>query len=247
MSKLIAGIVAALIAFGPSAGLVMFTAITAPVGVYGSCTPTQTSGGGGGTGGPIAPEKPPESARVVMPLPEATWVRTDGFGWRFEPFTGLGNMHTGLDMAAPDGTPILAAADGTVTVAEYSVEWGGLVVIEHTIGGNTIATAYAHSWQHGIHVTPGTKVTAGQHIADVGSSGYSTGAHLHFEVRPGGTYATAIDPEPWLAAQGAIGISGGSGGGGPTPAGACHCPSENENENEDGEQDAGTQEKGADG
>src|SRR5699024_8730488 len=69
---------------------------------------------------------------------------------------------------------------------------------EHSIDGETIATAYIHSWEHGIHVTAGDQVTAGQHIADVGSSGMSTGPHLHFEVREGGTDGEHIDPAAWL-------------------------------------------------
>ncbi|MEA5154464.1 MAG: M23 family metallopeptidase [Raineyella sp.] len=93
---------------------------------------------------------------------------------------------------------MLAAASGTVTVAEFSGGYGGLVVIEHRIDGRTVATAYAHSWQHGIHVSVGDQVRAGQHIADVGSSGMSTGPHLHFEVRDGGTNGEFIDPAAWL-------------------------------------------------
>ncbi|WIM73429.1 M23 family metallopeptidase [Corynebacterium suedekumii] len=93
---------------------------------------------------------------------------------------------------------MLAAASGTVTVAEFSGGYGGLVVIEDRIAGRTVATAYAHSWQHGIHVSVGDQVQAGQHIADVGSSGMSTGPHLHFEVRDGGTNGEYIDPAAWL-------------------------------------------------
>ena len=139
-----------------------------------------------------------ETARVVFPLPEGTWVATDPFGPRVHPITGEDSFHTGADFAAPDGTPILAAASGTVTVAEFSGGYGGLVVIEHRIDGRTVATAYAHSWQHGIHVSVGDQVRAGQHIADVGSSGMSTGPHLHFEVRDGGTNGEFIDPAAWL-------------------------------------------------
>ncbi len=138
------------------------------------------------------------SARVVFPLPESTWVQTDHFGPRVDPISGEQSTHHGLDLAAPDGTPILAAANGVVTVAEFSANWGGLIVIEHQLDGGTVATAYAHMWRHGIHVTPGEAVIAGQHIGDVGSSGYSTGPHLHFEVRPGGTNNAASDPAAWL-------------------------------------------------
>lgn len=138
------------------------------------------------------------SSKVVFPLPEGTWVQSDDFGPRIDPISGEQTTHHGLDFAAPDGTPILAAVDGVVTVAEFSGDWGGLIVIEHQLDNETVATAYAHMWQTGIHVTAGEHVVAGQHIGDVGSSGYSTGAHLHFEVRPGGTNGTAIDPAAWL-------------------------------------------------
>lgn len=139
-----------------------------------------------------------EASRVVFPLPEGTWVHTSGFGPRTDPLTGESAFHSGTDFAAPDGTPILAAADGVVTVAEFSGGYGGLIVIEHRLGGVTVATAYAHMWQHGIHVTVGERVIAGQHIGDVGSSGRSTGPHLHFEARPGGTNGEAVDAAKWL-------------------------------------------------
>lgn len=138
------------------------------------------------------------SSRVVFPLPEGSWVHTGDFGPRVDPLTGENAFHTGTDLAAADGTQILAAADGVVTVAEYSGGWGGLIVIVHQIDGATVATAYAHMWRDGSHVTAGDRVVAGQHIGDVGSSGRSTGPHLHFEVRPGGTYAEAIDAAKWL-------------------------------------------------
>ncbi|MBE4696194.1 M23 family metallopeptidase [Brevibacterium casei] len=167
---------------------------------------TTLTGSGTGSGDPgptrapvLVGAEPVESARVVFPLPEGTWVPTSPFGPRTHPITGeLESFHTGSDFSAPDGTPILAAADGTVTVAEFSGGYGSLVVIEHRIDGKTLATAYAHSWEHGIHVAPGDTVRAGQHIADVGSSGMSTGPHLHFEVRDGGTDGEYIDPAKWL-------------------------------------------------
>lgn len=163
------------------------------------------STGGGGGGAPVVPE----TTRIVFPLPEGTWVRTSAFGWRTDPFTGERAFHSGSDFAAADGTPIFAIADGLVTVAEFSGGYGGLIVIEHTVRGGRVASAYAHMWQHGIHVTAGQTVTAGQHIGDVGSSGRSTGAHLHFEIRPGGTNATAVDADAWLTDHGAEGITAG--------------------------------------
>ncbi|MHB1063605.1 MAG: M23 family metallopeptidase [Georgenia sp.] len=155
----------------------------------------------GSTAAPAAPEVQTvaaESSRVVFPLPEGSWVLTSEFGPRVHPITGQESVHTGTDFAAPDGTPILAVADGTVTVAEFSGGYGGLIVVEHSIAGQTVATAYGHMWETGIHVAAGDRVRAGQHIGDVGSSGNSTGPHLHFEVRPGGANGEQIDPAAWL-------------------------------------------------
>ncbi|WP_280488066.1 M23 family metallopeptidase [Nocardia cyriacigeorgica] len=169
--------------------------LDALTGATGAAGPATASVGAG----PVA-----ESSRVVFPLPEGTWVLTSEFGPRIHPITGEPSFHTGTDFAAPDGTPILAAADGTVTVAEFSGGYGGLIVIEHQIDGQTVATAYAHMWQSGILVAAGDRVTAGQHIGDVGSSGNSTGPHLHFEVRPGGTSGEAVDAAKWLNDHNAV-------------------------------------------
>ena len=141
----------------------------------------------------------PETARVVFPLPAGTWVRTSGFGMRVHPVTGERKLHTGVDFAAPSGTHILAAADGRVAFAGPASGYGHLILIEHTVGGQRVATGYAHMYADGIHVEAGDTVTAGQYIADVGTDGYVTGPHLHFEVRPGGADAAPVDPEPWLA------------------------------------------------
>ncbi|KJL36426.1 M23 family metallopeptidase [Tessaracoccus sp. Y36] len=165
---------------------------------------TAQPAGGGAVLGPV-----PETSRVVFPMPEGTWVMTSPYGMREHPITGEYKLHSGTDFAGPDGTPILAAADGVVTVAEYSGGYGGLVVIEHTVDGKTVATAYAHSWETGIRVTAGDRVTAGQHIADVGSSGNSTGPHLHFEVRIGGTNGEYTDPAVWLEQHGAADLDAG--------------------------------------
>ena len=183
------------------------------------------TGSGSGAGRPEVTTA--ESSRVVFPLPEGTWVLTSPFGMRTHPITGERKLHTGTDFSAPDGTPILAAADGTVTVAEFSGGYGGLIVIEHTINSTTVATAYAHMWQSGIHVQAGDRVRAGQHIGNVGSSGMSTGPHLHFEVRPGGTHAEAADAAKWLndhhaanLPEATVGVAGGcvaGAGGAPVP------------------------------
>jgi hypothetical protein len=163
---------------------------------------TSSSGPGLGAGGSGV-----ASSRVVFPLPEGTWVLTSPFGMRTHPITGEQKLHTGTDFAAPDGTPILAAADGLVTVAEFSGGYGGLIVIEHTIDGQNGSRPPTRTCGSTASTsTPDDRVTAGQHIGDVGSSGMSTGAHLHFEVRPGGTNGEAIDAAAWLNQHGAANL-----------------------------------------
>lgn len=152
----------------------------------------------------------PETARVVFPLPAGTWVRTSGFGMRVHPVTGAYKLHTGVDFAAPNGTHILAAADGRVAFAGPASGFGHLILIEHSVSGQRVATGYAHMYADGIHVEVGDTVTAGQYIADVGTDGYATGPHLHFEVRPGGANAAPLNPEPWLDSNGAADIEGGA-------------------------------------
>lgn len=144
----------------------------------------------------------PETTALVFPLPNGTWVNTSDYGWREDPFTGERAFHAGTDWAADGGTPILAMADGVVSFAGHLGGYGNLIVIEHTIDGERIASAYAHMWDDGVLVGVGDRVVAGQHIGNVGSNGKSTGAHLHFEIRPGGTNSSAVDAEPWLAAHG---------------------------------------------
>ena len=110
---------------------------------------TLTSAAGAG-GGPIPV---PESTRVVFPLPAGTWQRTDTFGPRTDPVTGEPSMHTGVDYAAPAGTAILAVADGRVVFAgPVSSGYAHLILIEHTIGGRTVVSGYAHMYADGIHV-----------------------------------------------------------------------------------------------
>jgi len=168
----------------------------------------------------------PESGRIVFPLPAGTWTRTSRFGMRVHPITGERTLHTGVDLAATAGTPILATADGKVTFAGPASGYGNLILIEHTIGGALVVSGYAHMYADGIHLNPGDRVTAGQRIADVGSAGNSTGPHLHFEIRVGGASGTPVDPQPWLAGHDAASIdgsaptaSGGCGGGTVMPAG----------------------------
>ena len=104
-----------------------------------------------------------------------------GFGSRLDPFSGQMSMHAGLDFAAPVGTPIMAAAGGVVSAAEYNPAYGNMVVIDH---GNGLQTLYAHASK--LEVRPGEIVRKGQQVARVGSTGRSTGSHLHFEVHVNG-------------------------------------------------------------
>lgn len=115
-----------------------------------------------------------------------------GFGWRLDPFTGRNAFHEGIDFAAATGTPIVAAAGGVVIAAEYHHQFGNTVEIDH---GNDIVTRYAHSSR--LYVKVGDIVRRGQHVADIGSTGRSTGSHLHFEVLVKGVQQ---DPHKFLAA-----------------------------------------------
>lgn len=116
---------------------------------------------------------------------------SSSFGWRLDPFTGYNAFHEGLDFPATIGTPIVAAAAGVVIAAEYHYQYGNMLDIDH---GNDLITRYAHASQ--LHVKVGDIVKRGQHVADIGTTGRSTGPHLHFEVRIRGV---AQDPRKFLA------------------------------------------------
>lgn len=130
------------------------------------------------------------SGGFQWPLPQSYPI-TSQFGYRQDPFTGEITYHNGTDIAAPAGTPILAAADGTVTIANGLDPWGGSygyhVKIDH---GNGYETLYAHC--SAICVTAGQQVSQGEVIGYVGSTGNSTGNHLHFEVWQGGQRTDAM-------------------------------------------------------
>ncbi|MCW5698184.1 MAG: M23 family metallopeptidase [Bauldia sp.] len=108
---------------------------------------------------------------------------TSGFGYRRDPFVGSRTMHNGVDWAAPIGTPIMAAGDGTVVFAGRNGGYGNIVRIQHT---NGYETAYAHQSRIADGIQPGVAVRQGQVIGYVGSTGRSTGAHLHYEIRING-------------------------------------------------------------
>lgn len=123
------------------------------------------------------------------PLPGYSRI-TSEFGWRIHPIYGDKRFHDGIDIAAPRGTPIVAAADGTVILAGWYGGYGNAVVISH--GGN-ITTLYGHMSQ--ILVSNGQRVSKGDRIGLVGTTGTSTGNHLHFGVRKSGD---PINPWPYL-------------------------------------------------
>jgi hypothetical protein len=210
---LIGGLVALML--GPATILLSLTAILNPA-AEASCLPLTSINFFGKNDNPTqAPVG--ESSRVVFPLPTGTWVKTSDYGMRLHPITGIYKLHSGVDFAAPSGTPIFAAADGRVASAGPSAGNGNLILIEHTVAGQTVATGYAHMTEASIMVRAGDRVTAGQQIASVGSTGYATGPHLHFELRPGGANAATADPVPWLNAQGAVDLATGT----PSATGEC--------------------------
>ena len=114
------------------------------------------------------------------------------FGWRIDPFTGRQALHTGLDFQAETGTPIGAAAGGVVVTADAHAQYGQMVEVDH---GNGLITRYAHASR--LLVKKGDLVKRGQRLALVGSTGRSTGAHLHFEVLVQGV---PQDPHKFLVA-----------------------------------------------
>ena len=108
---------------------------------------------------------------------EARWF-TSGFGLRIDPFTGKNAFHEGVDFIAEIGTPVMAAAGGVVVYSDYHPEYGNMIDIDH---GNDLVSRYAHAAKRLVKL--GQVVLRGQKIAEVGSTGRSTGPHLHFEVR----------------------------------------------------------------
>ena len=140
---------------------------------------------------PVAP-----SATVSIPSrnPLATGSTSSGYGNRTHPVLGGTRSHKGIDLAAPTGTPIYATADGTVGKAEWFSSYGMFVSLDH---GGDLETRYAHMSR--IAVAAGERVKKGDVIGYVGSTGRSTGPHLHYEVRVAGQ---AVNPVPYMAETG---------------------------------------------
>lgn len=123
------------------------------------------------------------SGSMAWPVPSSRRI-TSNFGYRVHPIFGNRRLHTGLDIGAPSGAAIVAAGAGKVIAASYRSGYGNTVMIDH---GNGVVTLYAHQRSGGIMVSVGETVDKGDRIGTVGSTGNSTGPHLHFEVRVNGT------------------------------------------------------------
>jgi murein DD-endopeptidase MepM/ murein hydrolase activator NlpD len=133
-----------------------------------------------------APGPAPALAGPALAVPPLRGAVTSAFGARTDPFTGDPALHRGVDLGAPEGTPIRAPAAGVVKSAGARGGYGNAVELDH---GGGLVTVYGHASE--LLVAPGEQVAAGQEIARVGSTGRATGPHLHFEVRVGGR---AVDP-----------------------------------------------------
>ena len=127
-----------------------------------------------------------DGGMFTWPCPSYTRI-SDDYGMRLHPTLGINKMHNGIDLAAPAGSPILAAYNGTVVAASYEASMGNYVMINH---GDGLYTVYMHCSK--LYVSQGQSVTKGQTIAAVGTTGRSTGNHLHFGVRLNGSYVS-----PW--------------------------------------------------
>ena len=122
-----------------------------------------------------------------------------GFGFRTDPFSGRAALHTGLDFPSPEGTPIYSAAGGVVIAADYHPAYGRVVELDHSKG---LVTRYAHTSK--VFVSAGEIVKRGQLIAHVGTTGRSTGSHLHFEVLLDGV---PQDPAKFLSSESGMALN----------------------------------------
>jgi murein DD-endopeptidase MepM/ murein hydrolase activator NlpD len=157
---------------------------------------------------PFVPSPPDLTPLMASPVPG---VESSGFGWRRDPINRRGKFHKGTDFRADRGTPVYAAGAGLVAFTGRQRGYGKVIYIDH---GGGVVTRYAHL--HRVEVEPGTPVDAGGRIGQVGSTGRTTGPHLHFEVRLAGL---AVDPslamhvaqlqrtDPQAARLAAIGLS----------------------------------------
>ncbi len=138
---------------------------------------------GRGGGGPIQTLR---NGALLWPVPGPI---TSGYGWRIHPIFHTREFHTGIDIGAPWGTPIQAAGDGTVIYTGWMRGYGMLVIVDH---GNGLSTTYSHLSSYAVHA--GERVQRGQVIARIGSTGWSTGPHLFFEIRDNGQPVNPLGP-----------------------------------------------------
>jgi uncharacterized protein YgiM (DUF1202 family) len=152
----------------------------------------------------VAPPAEAATTVVVSPLPAKTYSLSSYYGPRCMPTVGASTWHAGQDMSAARGVPINAIADGVVVRAGATSGFGQWVVLRHSISGRTVSSLYGHVVDGDQYVRVGQTVRAGQRIADVGSSGTSTGPHLHLEIYHGayGSGATHTDPLTFLNGAG---------------------------------------------
>lgn len=136
-------------------------------------------------------KNPYSGGKLGMPI-RGTYRISSNYGYRIHPITHVKKLHTGIDFAAKQGTDIYAAESGIVIVAQVWSGYGNAVIIDH---GNGLWTLYGHIRNGGIKVEKGQSVKKGQKIAEVGSTGNSTGPHLHFEVRKN---EATVDPAGYL-------------------------------------------------
>lgn len=145
------------------------------------------SGNNSSSGGGNKPSY--QGGKFAWPVP-STHSISSSYGYRIHPITGNKKLHAGIDIPGQAGDTVVAAESGTVIVAEYSSSYGNYVIIDH---GSGLTTLYAHNTS--LNVRAGQKVQRGQQIARVGTTGLSTGNHLHFEVRVNGS---TVDPMGYL-------------------------------------------------
>jgi murein DD-endopeptidase MepM/ murein hydrolase activator NlpD len=138
----------------------------------------------------VAAGSPLTGVSVPAGMPLANAVMTSDFGMRTHPVLGGRRNHKGIDLAQPTGTPVYATADGVVAKAEWFSSYGNYIQIEH---GGQLETRFAHL--SGYAVVAGQMVHKGDLIGYVGTTGRSTGPHLHYEVRVAGE---AVDPRPYM-------------------------------------------------
>jgi len=137
-----------------------------------------------------------KGGRLGWPVPGYNQLG-DGFGMRMDPIKHIMKLHKGVDIPAPGGTPIVSAENGTVLIAQWVRGYGNTVIIDHgkLANGDSLWTLYGHIRNGGTKVKAGEQVTRGEEIAEVGTTGDSTGNHLHFEVRINNQ---AVNPVPYL-------------------------------------------------